>query len=277
MKKNLIFLFMVFALCASAQTLKQIWSTGKIFQVPESVLYYHNSDVLFVSNIVGNPSGEDGRGFISKLSTQGKIINLKWITGLNAPKGMAVFNNKLYVTDINRIAVIDIANSKIEKFIDVPEARFLNDMVFDSEGNLYISDTEADIIFKYFRGKVEKWLYNLENLTHPNGMAFENEKVLAGTNVGILSINPVTKSTNIVVKNKGGIDGLIPLGNYRYLVSDWAGKVQIISPDKAARILLDTTGQKVNAADLGYVPATQTILIPTFFDNRVVAWLLLNN
>ncbi len=132
MKKNLIFLFMVFALCTSAQTIKQIWSTGKIFQVPESVLYYHNSDVLFVSNIVGNPSGEDGRGFISKLSTQGKIINLKWITGLNAPKGMAVFNDKLYVADIN-------------------------------------------------------------------------------------------------------------------------------------------------AADLGYIPATQTILIPTFFDNRVVAWLLLNN
>ena len=74
-----------------------------------------------------------------------------------------------------------------------------------------------------------------------------------------------------VVDNKGGIDGLIPLGNRKYLVSNWAGKIQIISPHKKPVVLSNTTNQKINAADLGYIPELKLVMIPTFFDNRVIA------
>jgi hypothetical protein len=40
-----------------------------------------------LSNIDGKPDEKDGRGFISKISpVNGTIIELNWVTGLNAPK-----------------------------------------------------------------------------------------------------------------------------------------------------------------------------------------------
>ena len=61
---------------------------------PESVIYSPKQDILFVSNIDGKPNEKDQKGFISKVSpSNGNIIELSWITGLNAPKGMAIYNN----------------------------------------------------------------------------------------------------------------------------------------------------------------------------------------
>ena len=279
MKRLLFLLLILLSLKVAGQEVKQIWQTREIFDVPESVLYYNNNgnDVLFVSNIAGNPSEKDGNGFISMLSTFGKIIKLKWITGLNAPKGMAVFNGKLYVTDIDRIAIIDIDKSMIVKFVDVSGASFLNDMVFDGKGNLYISDMTANVIYRYSNGEISQWLSATSLLSNPNGMAFEKDMVLIGTSNGILSANPDTKKVDLLVENSGGVDGLIPLGNSHYVVSDWSGKIQIISPNTKPLILSNTTEQKINAADLGFIPDTRTILIPTFFDNRITAILLLNN
>ena len=277
MKTIIVTLFLVVSLSVSGQSVKQIWSTEKVFDVPESVLYDAEKDVLFVSNVAGKPTEKNGRGFISMIKTTGEIINVKWITDLNAPKGMAILDHKLYVTDIDRLVIIDIEEGKIVKLIDLPEARFLNDMVFDDKGNLYISDMPANVIYRYSKGDISQWLTATILLSNPNGMAFEKGLVLIGTSNGILSANPDTKKVDLLVENSGGIDGLIPLGNSRYIVSDWSGKIQIISPNKKPRILSNTTAQKINAADLGFIPGTRTILIPTFFDNRVTAISLLNN
>ena len=46
---------------------------------------------------------KDKNEFISKVSpSNGSIIDLNWVTGLNAPKGIAISNDgsKLYVSDI---------------------------------------------------------------------------------------------------------------------------------------------------------------------------------
>jgi hypothetical protein len=37
-------------------------------------------------------------------------------------------------------------------------------------------------------------------------------------------------------------------------------------------VLIDTTNQKINSADIEYIEGKQILLIPTFFDNRVVAY-----
>jgi len=37
-------------------------------------------------------------------------------------------------------------------------------------------------------------------------------------------------------------------------------------------VLIDTTASKINSADLGYIKSRRLLLIPTFFDNRVVAY-----
>src|SRR5215217_8934653 len=87
--------------------IEKVWETPAQFKTPESVIYEPNENVLVVSNIDGAPDGKDKQGFISKVSPlNGSIIELNWVTGLDAPKGMTITNNNitnntlLYVSDI---------------------------------------------------------------------------------------------------------------------------------------------------------------------------------
>ncbi|MBK9681198.1 MAG: hypothetical protein IPO69_20475 [Saprospiraceae bacterium] len=89
--------------------------------MPESVLFDANNQVLYVSNIEGTePWGADGKGSIGQLGLDGKIINAEWVKGLQAPKGMGIFNGKLYVADLKEVVTIDIASGKIENRFKVP-------------------------------------------------------------------------------------------------------------------------------------------------------------
>ena len=71
--------------------LNKLWETPTDLKNPESVAYAPKQNVLFVSNVNGKPDQKDQNGFISKVSpSNGSIIELNWITGLNAPKGIAI-------------------------------------------------------------------------------------------------------------------------------------------------------------------------------------------
>ena len=128
-----------------------MWETPANLKNPESVAYASKQNVLFVSNINGKPDQKDQNGFISKVSpSNGSIIELNWITGLNAPKGIAISNDnsKLYVSDITDLVQIDIASGKIIKRFNAPGSSFLNDVVADNQGNIYVSDTDTNTIYK---------------------------------------------------------------------------------------------------------------------------------
>src|SRR5688572_23481869 len=78
-------------------SLRRVWETDTLLRTPESVLHEPTENVLLVSNINGNGAVKDGNGFISKLTLEGQITSLEWATGLNAPKGMGISGNKLFV------------------------------------------------------------------------------------------------------------------------------------------------------------------------------------
>src|ERR671927_746689 len=128
----------------------KVWESLAELKTPESVVYAPRQDTLFVSNIDGKPDQKDQKGFISKVSlSNGSIIELNWITGLNAPKGIAIYNNsKLYVSDITDLVEIDIASGKIIKRFTAPGSSFLNDVVSDNQGNIYVSDTGTNTIYR---------------------------------------------------------------------------------------------------------------------------------
>ena len=72
----------------------KLWETLANLKNPESVAYESKQHVLFVSNINGEPDQKDQNGFISRVSpSNGSIIELNWITALNAPKGIAISND----------------------------------------------------------------------------------------------------------------------------------------------------------------------------------------
>ncbi len=82
--------------------LVKAWETDTTLRTPESVLYDGRS-TLYVANMDGQADALDGSGFISKVSLDGKIENLRWTSGLNAPKGMGLYKKRLYVTDVYRL------------------------------------------------------------------------------------------------------------------------------------------------------------------------------
>ena len=131
--------------------INKLWETPNDLKNPESVAYAPEQNVLFVSNVNGKPTQKDQNGFISKVSpANGSIIELNWVTGLNAPKGIAISNNKstLYVSDITDLVEINIDNGKIMKRFNAPGSAFLNDVVSDNQGNIYVSDTGTNTIYK---------------------------------------------------------------------------------------------------------------------------------
>jgi hypothetical protein len=255
-------------------SLKKLWESPNSLTTCESVCYNTKENLIFASCINGNPTDKDGNGFISRLTVTGEIIQLNWITGLNAPKGMGIFEGKLYVTDIDKILEIDIAKGSIIKDYTVENTKFLNDITIDPEGNVYISDMATGKIHRLFKGIVETWLDN-KNLSNPNGLFYEDGEIRIGTKNEIYSTNIEDKRTWLIVQDTGGIDGLKGDGQGNYIISDWNGKIQLVNSNRDPLLLSNTTDQKINAADIEYIPATKTLFVPTFFDNRVMAYELI--
>ncbi len=270
--KQLLFTFtaiIFLVISLSAQSFDMVWETEKVFKTPESALYDAERNQIYVSNINGKPTVKDGNGFISILDTTGRVRKLKWVGGMNAPKGMARIDSLLYVTDIDRIVIIDITHDKIIKIVDVEGATFLNDIEPISKDKLIVSDTRMNHLLEFDGNKAVVWLEH-DSLISPNGLAFFKESLFVGTANNLLKVSPESKKVKVHIEETGPIDGLIPLGMNIYVLSDWSGR--ILRADLTEKIVLqNTSNQNIQAADLGFLPDEKIILIPTFFDNRVVA------
>jgi DNA-binding beta-propeller fold protein YncE len=265
----IILLLQGFLLTINAQELETVWETGPMLKTPESVFYDSALDQIYVSNINGKPTDKDGNGFISLVNTDGSIKVLQWITGMDAPKGLALEGNLLYVTDIDRIHVIDITTSKIINTILVPGASFLNDMVLMSPSSFVISDMGNNQLLQ-FDGERSRVMLEGGLLSAPNGLATSNGKLYVGTKENLLVYLPERNELEIFIPNTGSIDGLIPIGSDRFIISDWSGKISLISKNQI-ETLQNTADINIQAADLGYIPAQKLILVPTFFNNRLIA------
>ena len=279
---TIILILVYFSINSAAQndkpdqsaSLQKIWETPELLTTCESVCYNDATKTIFVACIDGNPTDKDGNGFISQLSITGEIISLKWVTGLNAPKGMGIFGNKLYVTDIDKVIEIDIAKAVIIKEYQVEGAKFLNDITISKNGDVYISDMATAKIHRIKNGILETW-FTSEEFVNPNGLYYEDKEILVGTRNGIYSVRIEDKRLWYLIKDTGGIDGLEADGNGNYIISDWQGKIQLVNTEKEPIVLLNTSDKGINAADIEYIPERNMLLVPTFSDNRVMAYELL--
>lgn len=259
-------------------TLTEIWRTDSILSTCESVLYNKSHQALFVSCINGSPAEKDGKGFISMLNLDGTIKSLKWVTGLDAPKGMGIEGNLLFVTDIDQLVVIDIEKAEIVERIQVEGASFLNDIAIGADGKVYFSDSDTGFLWIYSGGTIKSWI--TEGLDRPNGLFVEEKRVLL-TSAGSQDLKIIDKTTGTfktVTTEIGQGDGVEFTGNKgHYITSSWAGEIFLIFPDYTKVSLLKTSDQEINTADIGFNQEIQVVYVPTFFDNRVVAYKLVKS
>jgi outer membrane protein assembly factor BamB len=254
---------------SKAQQLEKVWETTCDLQTPESVLYDTDDNVIYVANINGNPTEKDGNGFISILNTDGSEKKLKWITGLNAPKGMAVFNGKLYVADIDELVEININKGEISAKYEAPGALFLNDVTACMDGKLFVSDMQTAKIHVLNENKFTVWAEGAP-MESPNGLMAEKGKLYVGDK-NIYEYDIKTGESKMLVENAGGVDGLEKNKDGDFVFSNWQGRIFIHKNGKTIK-LLDTTEKKINSADIDYSMKLELVLVPTFFDNKVVAY-----
>jgi hypothetical protein len=274
-----IFFLMVFTVAKSQSTgdfqsekLELLWEV-KGLSTPESVLPIVSEGILYVSNIGSkDPTAKEKQGFISIINADGTIKNLHWITGLNSPKGMAVVHEMLYVTEVDKITEIDILKGKVLNSYPVENAEFLNDIIADKEGNLFVSDSKNGSVYKLSDGKVQLFLKS-DISKGANGLNYDGISILLGTADKIIKIYPHSGLTEEYLTNTGGVDGLQLLSIDKVIFSNWEGKVFLMSKGSEKELLLDTSKEKASqTADFGYDEESDLIYIPTFFTNSVVCY-----
>lgn len=262
-------------------SLKVVWTVDKGLAAPESAYLDPETGFLFVSNIDGEGAKKDGNGYISKLTPQGEVIAAKWATGLDAPKGLRSTKGKLWVSDIDRVVSISLADGKIVDRIAIEGAKFLNDVAAGPDGTVYVSDMPESKIYAISGGRATLFAEG-EQLESPNGLLVDGDRLLLAawgyaadfmpkTPGRLLSLDLKTKQVTPITKAPtGNLDGIELDGRGGYVVTDWAaGKVFHISAAGEARVV----GQFAKgAADHAYLPKEKLLILPQMMENRVVAY-----
>lgn len=266
-----------------AATPELLWETTGLI-APESVVHDADRHEFYVSNMGAHErDSAPGDGFISRVSEAGKLLELKWVTGLDNPKGLALSNGHLYVGDERDLVEIDVATAKIvarHAPTDGPGA--FNDCTADAAGNVYVCSGRLLTVFRLHEGAFEPWLKLDRAVTGSiNGLRAEKDRLLLGgwsiqrdgqEQVGHLStVSYRDKSVGRIGTDPVcHIDGIEPDGLGGYTVTDWlTGDVLHVSAQgKATPIMKLVQG----SADHTYVSDSHQLIIPLMKDNVLRAY-----
>ena len=264
--------------------LTKVWETPADFKIPESVLYDPSAKILYVTSYDKLSSQDKNTGFISRVTIDGKIKDLKWVEGLDGPLGMDIYKDTLYVAESGgNLVEINRVTGKIVKRHAVPGARFLNDVAVDEMGNVYIADTfpgagEGSKIYRFTGGRFEIFRGG-DEIDSANGLfIYKNSLLVGNSGDGFLKAVHLGNRgiTDIVCLGAGVIDGIRVDNEGNLLVSHWEGQVYMIYPTGEVVEVLDIMDQGLNTADFEFIKEKNLLIIPTFMGNKVVAYTLKN-
>jgi sugar lactone lactonase YvrE len=258
------------------------WQTEGL-QQPESVVFDAEREVFYVSNVAGEPMDRNGEGHISRVGPEGELLEAAWVSGLDAPKGLALHDGVLYVADIDRLIAIDVEEGAIAETYEAQGAQFLNDVTADDQGRVYVSDMMANAIWRLDGDQFELWVED-EALEQPNGLLAEEDRIVVGS-WGVMTdgfatqipghLKTVDLESGEVASlgdgtPVGNLDGVEPDGQGGYLVTDWmAGALLRIDPEGKFEQLLDLNQ---GSADHTWLEDQRLAVIPMMSDGQLLAY-----
>jgi sugar lactone lactonase YvrE len=261
-------------------SLTKLWQLDDLSN-PESVIYDKQTDSLYVSNINGNPAEKDGNGFISKISLEGSVEKLKWSTGLNAPKGLAIYGDYLYVADIDELVEISLASGKINRRYADADAIFMNDVAAAEDGSIYVADSATNIIHLLKNGEFTRWLNSTE-LNSPNGLLIEEDRILVtawgsdeepNTFPGqVLAVSMHDQSITKIgdKQSEGNLDGIEKNSMGDYFITEWTiGKLLLLK--RSGEVMTLLTLEK-GMADLDYIESKNLLILPMLKTSKLIAY-----
>lgn len=247
---------------------------------PESVVYDPGAELIYVSNVNGRLGEKDGNGFIAKLDLGGRPVAPAWVSGLDAPTGMALANGALYVADIDRLVTVDVATGEIVASHAAAGARLLNDVAADPQARVFVGDTGTGRIWSLDGEQFQPWLDG-PALQAPNGLLAETARLVVAcfgrpgqdrAPGRLRTVDLATKAVADLGPVLGNLDGIVSDGGDGYLVTEWSeGALLHVAADGRARRLLTL---EPGAGDLGIIPEQRLVLIPLMEDNKVAAYRL---
>ena len=258
-------------------------------EAPEASRFDPELGVYFVANIKGSPLAKDGDGYISRLTRDGKVDSLKFIAGgrggvtLNAPKGMAIKGDTLWVADIDVARAFHKRTGKPIASVSLTgRAKFLNDAIVGPDGAVYMTDTGVaddgkggmghpgpDRVFRIENRKATVAL-EFPDKPGPNGIAWDSASskflILSFQGKPIYQWAPGDSAATVLVEGPGMMDGIEPLGDGRFVVSTWTdSSLFVLEGDRITKLV----GGLPAAADLGFDRERGRIAVPLLTENRL--------
>jgi hypothetical protein len=265
------------------------------FLAPESVLPDTLQDIYFVSNVNGGPTAKDDNGFISRLKPDGTIENQMFIAGgkngiiLNAPKGMALAGDTLWVTDIDVVRAFQARSGAFIDSIRLDSLHpvYLSDIVTTPTGAVYVTDMGIrfddignvlhrgpDRVFRIGPDRTVTVVLRGDTLRWPNGIAVDPVAkrfiIVQYGGKSVLGWKPEDRAPSVIATGPGGFDG-VAMAGARILVSSWADST--VSSYETGKEVKLITGVP-SPADIGYDARRNRVLVPIFGGNRVEIWQL---
>lgn len=266
-----------------AAPLVEAWRVAGLAN-PYSAQFDPNRNVVFVSNLAGEPLAKDGNGFIARIGFKGAMLEPDWVTGLDAPKGMATLGDRLYVADIDQLVAIELATGDVLERLPIPGARDLSDVyAAQRSGRVFVSDRLTDTIWVLQDGRLEVFAQGPE-LRGPTGLRVnEGRLVVAGAGhaaadgkaaePGRLSAVNLEDS-RIWTLGEGGLEGTLEglqaIEDEGWYVTD-PETGTLYRVDQEGRVVEETALGK-GAADLAYLDELGLLLVPMREGDTMVAF-----
>lgn len=231
------------------------------FSGPMGVAYDPVGDVFFVANAPQGGFSKTGSGFISQLDINGRLRKLRWVGGLNSPKGMRVRDGRLYIADLAQIHVVNLEKGRIDRSINLSGAYNITDLAFDADGGIYAVDAGRDLLTGAlyhvpFEGEA-RLLTRSDRLLRPNSIELVSGQLLVGSVLGgssllrldgegrfiDIQVYPIERFGRTEARSADGISGVVLIRDSVLAVANMeTGSIALLDvapvevPDPVARI-----------------------------------------
>ena len=259
-------------------SLTKLWELDKGLSTPESVAYDSLQNCLYISNFNDKTGFRNKQDtlfdeYISKVDLEGNLIEEKWVDSLLGPTGIMIHNDLLYVVERGYLSKIAINKQMVIERLPIPGTTFLNDIVIDKNGDVFLSDSKKEgTVWKVTQKKYEIW-FSDSIIQNCNGLFLDHDKIIVGTRgqANLVSISTSDKTIKAITsKIADGIDGLKKYGE-NFIVS-WQYKIEVVGQSGKSVLLEDTSEEKDWNADIELIENKNMIIVPTLLTNKLVAY-----
>ncbi|MBX2876507.1 MAG: hypothetical protein KTR30_30585 [Saprospiraceae bacterium] len=225
----------------SIPEITKAWYTNANFASPESVIYDQAREYIYVSNGVGY--AKNGQGFLSKLSESGQVLELQWIPQLNRPTGMAIFEDQLFVADIDVLLQIDLVSERVVQQFPVTQTNpMLNDVAISDGGDIYVTGSGTHAIYQLLQDSLQLIYQDDDTLQYANGIvAAKGYLHVVGWNGTNIELERKTMTPIAGLKELNDFDGLALDKHKRLFVTQVGekGGLWFCDPNNEASLLYE--------------------------------------